>query len=256
MGLERSKIQSAPQENGRDVYPLVLAKSILATVVLVGLVSAAAFYTSGSSLFGLHSGDNVSESDRRARAEAFNSREFLQMSQVTEKDIPAAIETMHLAPADQLKMRAIIGQTAAASTAASSQSDSSSFGKQSGNPEPHALPLGANHTVAVANTQLPALAQPHKQPDLTLVWVRLWDTDVEDGDVVRIDSAGYARTVTLTSRGITFAVPVSAVGTIRITGVRDGDGGGITVGLASGSTQAILPIMSVGQALTLNVRIN
>jgi hypothetical protein len=79
---------------------------------------------------------------------------------------------------------------------------------------------------------------------------------VEDGDVVRIDSSGYSCTVTLTKQGSTFAIPFPASGQVRITGVRDGDGGGITVGLASGSAQAVLPIMSIGQVLTLSVRTN
>jgi hypothetical protein len=95
----------------------------------------------------------------------------------------------------------------------------------------------------------------HTQP-LRLAWITLWDTDVEDGDVVRLDSEGYSRTIRLTKRGNTFAVPIPANGIITVTGIRDGDGGGITVGLASGSVKAIFPIMSTGQSLGLNVTIN
>lgn len=91
---------------------------------------------------------------------------------------------------------------------------------------------------------------------MQLVWIRLWDTDVEDGDVVRIESSGYARTVRLTKRGEVFAVPVTADGLIQVTGVKDGDGGGITVGLASGVSQAIFPIMSEGQVLGLRVKVD
>ncbi len=86
-----------------------------------------------------------------------------------------------------------------------------------------------------------------------LAWITLWDTDDEDGDTVRIDSAGYSRTVTLTKKGATFAVPIPGDGVINLTGVRDGEGGGITVGAASGSSSVVLPIMSVGQVIGLHV---
>ncbi len=88
------------------------------------------------------------------------------------------------------------------------------------------------------------------------MWITLWDTDVEDGDIVRIESQGYSRTVKLTKKGDTFAVPIPASGVIRITGISDGDGGGITVGLASGGAKAVFPIMSEGQMLGLRVKVN
>ena len=102
---------------------------------------------------------------------------------------------------------------------------------------------------------VPALAQSQTRR-VRLVWITLWDTDVEDGDVVRIDSQGYSRTIRLTKKGDTFAVPVPASGVIQVTGVSDGDGGGITVGLASGGVKAIFPVMSEGQVLGLQVRVN
>jgi hypothetical protein len=89
-----------------------------------------------------------------------------------------------------------------------------------------------------------------------LVWLTLWDTDVEDGDVVRLDSDGYSRTVRLTKRGGTFAVPVPLDGLLTVTGITDGDGGGITVGLASGANHAVFPVMSPGQSLHLRVAAN
>ena len=90
---------------------------------------------------------------------------------------------------------------------------------------------------------------------LRLAWITLWDTDVEDGDVVRIDSQGYSRTVVLKKAPTTFAVPVPADGVIHVTGIRDGDGGGITVGLASGASKAVFPVMSEGQVLDLRVKV-
>ncbi len=89
-----------------------------------------------------------------------------------------------------------------------------------------------------------------------LAWVTLWDTDAEDGDVVRIESNGLSRTITLSKQPLTIAVPVPADSVIKVIGVRDGEGGGITVGFASGAARAVFPIMSVGQTLGLRVRFN
>jgi hypothetical protein len=100
------------------------------------------------------------------------------------------------------------------------------------------------------NAPAPATRHVH------LAWITLWDTDVEDGDVVRVDSMGYSRTVLLTKAPITFAVPVPIDGVVHVTGINDGDGGGITVGLASGASTAVFPIMSVDQSLGLKVRIS
>jgi hypothetical protein len=103
-----------------------------------------------------------------------------------------------------------------------------------------------------------AQAQPADatQTPVRLAWITLWDTDVQDGDVVRIQAQGYSRTVTLTKHGATFAIPVPASGIVRVTGIKDGDGGGITVGLASGTARAVFPIMSPGQTLELAVTLD
>jgi hypothetical protein len=87
-----------------------------------------------------------------------------------------------------------------------------------------------------------------------LIWLTLWDTDDEDGDVVRIQSQGYSRVVILTRQPMTFAVPAAASGVVNIAGMRDGEGGGITVGVASGSSRVTLPIMSVGQTIGLRTQ--
>lgn len=87
-----------------------------------------------------------------------------------------------------------------------------------------------------------------------LVWLTFWDTDHEDGDAVRVDSGiGYTRTVNLTKQPLTMAIPIARGVPIKLKGIRDGEGGGITVGMASGNAQATLPIMSTGQLLALKV---
>ena len=111
-----------------------------------------------------------------------------------------------------------------------------------------------SHISVLTSATPAALLNPQMPP--RLAWITLWDSDVEDGDAVRLDSAGYSRTVSLTKQPQTFAIPVTATGQVTLTGVRDGDGGGITVGVASGAQQVLVPIMSVNQVLPLTVRIN
>jgi hypothetical protein len=102
--------------------------------------------------------------------------------------------------------------------------------------------------------QTGSLTRANETPPVRLAWITFWDTDDEDGDVVRIDSQGYTRTISLLKQPVTIAIPVPADGVINVTGVRDGEGGGITVGAASSGSQVVLPIMSVGQVIGLHVR--
>lgn len=117
-----------------------------------------------------------------------------------------------------------------------------------------AMHLPANSHIRLLTSASPTALLTAATPP-RLAWITLWDSDVQDGDAVRIESAGYARTVSLTKLAQTFAIPVAVDGKVTLTGVRDGDGGGITVGVASGPQQVLVPIMSVGQVLPLNVRI-
>ncbi|PQV51958.1 hypothetical protein [Paraburkholderia sp. BL21I4N1] len=258
MGLEKPDVQRGSKADTEPKLSSIFAKSFLAAALLSGLIVAGAFYTSGNTLFAAYSGDSVSDSDRNARAEAFNSMQFLQISKVEANDIPAAIDAMHLSPANRIEITREV-EASRSTQSADSHASSPAASRELAKPDARPVQEVADHVAPASSAALaaPAPAAAGASGDgsrLTLAWVRLWDTDVEDGDVVRIESAGYSRTVTLTNHGVTFAVPVPASGQIRITGLRDGDGGGITVGLASGAAQAVLPVMSVGQVLTLNVR--
>ncbi|MFL9876006.1 hypothetical protein [Paraburkholderia megapolitana] len=261
MSLERQNLQPASQTDRHYKNLSILAKTALAAVVVAGVIASGVFYTSGTSWFGGESGDDVSASDQKLRTEAFEAIKYLPVSNVTAAEFPTAFDSMHLTSDEQSRLRLQLAQSPTTSSTHATPADVSSTkssGDNAGTAAAHTdvAPAPAPATTAPAQAAQPLAAPATQAAQPVLVWVRLWDSDVEDGDVVRIDSAGYSRTVSLTNRGITFAVPVSASGQIRITGIRDGDGGGITVGLGSGSAQAILPIMSVGQVLTLNVRTN
>lgn len=197
-----------------------MARALLAAAVIA--ISAGVYARLTNNLGGqtlMTQVDQVSDAERQQRQQAFAALGTLPLRVVEPAEVSAAVEGMGLTPQGK---QALLADVAA--------------------PTPPQTPATQSAT---------ARAEP-----LRLAWITLWDTDVEDGDVVRIASEGYSRTVTLTKRGNTFAVPVPANGIITITGIKDGDGGGITVGLASGAKKAVFPIMSTGQSLGLNVTIN
>ena len=87
----------------------------------------------------------------------------------------------------------------------------------------------------------------------TLVWLELYDSDVEDGDVVEIRSAGFTRAITLTKTPVGVVVPVEPGGAVTLAGLIDGGGGGVTVGVNTRQGRLSLPPLSVGQTLVLPI---
>lgn len=205
----------------------MLIPSVLASALIVGAAYEGANLAGGGALWPTSKGhDEVSTVDRQARAEAFAAMAPLSVQTVDNRDVDKATRTMELA---EPQRRALIAA------------------------------VKASPLTGPAAVRLTPGAQPKPSPEparVRLAWVTLWDTDAQDGDVVRIESQGYARTVTLAKAPVTFAIPVYASGVIRVVGVHDGDGGGITVGLASGASKAVFPVMSEGQVLGLRVAIN
>ncbi len=223
----------------------VLAQSLLASLVLVGAVGSAQYFVSGGAPWFLHqSGDAVDPAEANARAAAFAALKPLPLALVPAAEIATAIDGMGLSTAQKAAMASQF-QTAAPGAKAPEVPVSAATpdAKTPDIPAPTAAPAAA-----------PAPSQS-THPN-RLAWITLWDTDAEDGDAVRIDSQGYSRMITLTKQPVTFAIPVPLDGVVKVTGIRDGEGGGITVGFASGASRAAFPIMSVGQTLGLNVRLD
>lgn len=201
-----------------------LAKSSIATALLIGLTVGLVVLTSKSGFLGHHqSADNLSNSQQQERASSFAMLTALPLTFVSPKEVPAAIESMGLATDAKQALLTDFG-----------------LSKQSTLPAPNAV------------TEI----VPRKSKPIRLAWITLWDTDTEDGDAVRIDSQGYSRVVVLTKQPVTFAIPIPISGNVNITGMKDGEGGGITVGLASGVSKVVFPIMSVGQVLSLKVKVD
>lgn len=227
-------------------------KSIVAAATVVSGAAGAVWVAGSSGLWPTKRGDDVGDAEHQRRAQGFAAFGAVPLSIVAAGDRTRAVRSMNLPPGAHETLLGVSNEhahvinepaaTASASAAiAASATARARLVSEPGQGEP--------------STRAAPLSLDQKQKLTRLAWLTLWDTDVEDGDAVRVECGGYARTVTLTKLGITFAVPVPPDGQIRLIGVQDGDGGGITVGLASGAAKAVLPVMSVGEVLNLNVRI-
>lgn len=245
--------QRAPQPQEPYKLRATLSKAAALSISVVGLIAGGMYFTSGTALLAESHTDNVSDAEQLARIKAFDLLKDFPVAIVSPADVTAAVESMHLGPSARDALLVKLGAHPAQRMAIASSPASSAKPPRQVNtaaPDAQAEPSPAPQAS-------PAYASAgSKAATVRLAWITLWDSDVEDGDAVRIDSEGYSRTVVLANRGVTFAIPVPASGKISLTGIRDGDGGGITVGVASGLTKAILPIMSVGQVLNLNVKVN
>jgi len=215
---------------------VALKAGVIAGMIAAGTFGIAKFEQRG--LWPLHKSDAVSDSDQQARAQAFAALSPLTLSMVADKEVDSAIDGMGL-PAPQKQALAAAVQQPMAVLPAMGPAAATSLA-------PAASAVSAPQTQPVRGTVAKRVR---------LAWVSLWDTDAEDGDIVRIESQGYARTVRLTKAPVTIAIPVPSDGVIKVVGVSDGDGGGITVGLGSGAAQAVFPIMSDGQVLGLRVAV-
>jgi len=228
----------------------ITAKSILATGVLASVIGSFVYFASTSSPWISHqSRDFVEEAQKAERQNAFTALGAIVIPSIPEADIFAAANSMGLSKESRDALLVSL-----------KEHDLSPAPNASASPDmpnqDKVVPSNVASGSAKIKTEAtvdPMLAK--KTSSVRLAWITLWDTDAEDGDVVRIDSQGYHRTVTLTKQPVTIAIPVPKEGTINVTGVRDGEGGGITVGLASGESRAVFPIMSVGQTLGLRVKV-
>lgn len=271
--LMRQPRAAAPQSSLRRL----LVRTVLATAVVSAVAGGSVRLAGGGGFALVAHGDLVT--DPQSRAQQFDKITLLPISPVAPQEVTAALSEMKLTPAAQVQLAQALGAgrreaapagplaseppTNTGTASASQPVDAARVPpealepslKRPLDPAPKSLLKGAapKSSPEVRPTQVPAHAA--SAPPLMLVRISLWDTDAEDHDEVRVESQGYSRTVRLTKVEQSLVVPVGPGGVINVVGARDGEGGGITVGLASGSARAIFPVMSEGQVLGLKVGI-
>jgi hypothetical protein len=84
---------------------------------------------------------------------------------------------------------------------------------------------------------------------LRIAWTNLFDSEVEDGDWVRVTAGGFSQDVRLFKDPLRVAVPYMPGAPILITGLIDGDGHGITVGVHSGTSMFALKPLVKGESI-------
>lgn len=97
------------------------------------------------------------------------------------------------------------------------------------------------------------LAQQVAERRVPLAWLTLYDSAAEDGDVVEVASGGLKLPVLLGLVPIRIVLPVPADGMIRLTGLVDGGGGGVTVGVVTQDGPFGLAPLAVGESVALPV---
>jgi hypothetical protein len=147
------------------------------------------------------------------------------------RELQEARASLDLPPAAAEKLIADVKQAATIAAATSAPALS---------PGPAALPL-----------PLP-IAQTAK-PNLELAWLTLSDFLDEDGDAVQISTGGLTRTILLRKTPTVIAVPLVSGDFLRVTGMRDGGGGGVTVAIQAGGPEVKL-ILDEGQTITMPLK--
>jgi len=108
----------------------------------------------------------------------------------------------------------------------------------------------------IAQLQMPEaeknrLAERLADGSVRLAAVWLWDTMDEDGDTVEISAAGFSQTLVITHKHRAFFLPLQPGGSVSIRAVRDGGGGGVTLGVSTVIGPVPLPRLAVGQIVEI-----
>jgi hypothetical protein len=184
-----------------------------------------------------YSTDNISEAQKSELVANFAKLQSIEVVRIASQDIDNALDSMNLPPDQKQQLK----------TTLLSSSNNTSIQNI-----PPVQQQSQNKNIPPINGN-PSQNITHLQADNTgLVWLSLWDFADPDGDIVHVSSAGYEMDIPLKKIQDKIAIPIDAAKTIKITGIHDG-GGGITLGVNSGSTPVAMPILKEGQILALPV---
>lgn len=183
------------------------------TLFIAGAFLVAGIGSGMSALWGPPTSDQLSNTQKAELIAEFAKLKTVSVEQVATQDLGKALETMRLAPDQRQKLEA---------------------------------------ELSAIDPNSPRSATTAAKDSTALVWVTLWDFADPDGDIIHVSSAGYEINIPLQKNQTRIAVPVDGSKAIKISGVRDG-GGGITLGVQSGASPVSLPVLTVGQSITLPV---
>jgi hypothetical protein len=95
------------------------------------------------------------------------------------------------------------------------------------------------------------LAEKLADGTVRLAAVTVWDTMDEDGDTIDLTAAGFGQRLVIMHKPNTFFLPVQPGGSVMIKAIRDGGGGGITLGVSTVLGPYRLPALAVGQSVEI-----
>jgi hypothetical protein len=95
------------------------------------------------------------------------------------------------------------------------------------------------------------LAEKLADGTVRLAAVTLWDTMDEDGDTVEVSAGSFNQTLVIMHKPKLFFLPVLPGGAVVIKAVRDGGGGGVTLGVSTIIGPVPLPPLAVGQSVEI-----
>jgi hypothetical protein len=95
------------------------------------------------------------------------------------------------------------------------------------------------------------LAQELADGRVRLAAVTLWDTMDEDGDLVEVSAGGFSQNLVILHKPKTFFLPLQPGGSVSIKALRDGGGGGVTLGVSTVLGPLPLPPLAPGQSLEI-----
>ncbi|MEZ5890178.1 MAG: hypothetical protein R3D52_07875 [Xanthobacteraceae bacterium] len=98
--------------------------------------------------------------------------------------------------------------------------------------------------LVMSEPQKEQVRQALKRNDMRIAWVQLSDSFDEDGDWVKVTAGGFSQNLRLFKKPLRFAIPYVPGAPVAVTGLIDGEGGGITVAVHSGaSTFGLKPLV-------------